>query len=374
MPDLYHKAVFFLNMTSFLLYTEKYKRLQLFTMLTSMLEQLDPNNHAHLESLCFILVGTLERSRSLKFTMYVHHPDTEARLQVTVNKFLAHYAREIDHIATARRPTSKKSDPLRHQLILICLLAKIKFEIKTPIFGNLGQLLPDMNDFAFSICFSAVDDRFQLETLVDELKARLKPGSGFAVNYINVILGSLKFRSKLCLYKQHPTEYQSATYESDITIEQLLQLPTAQSPLLFQFTETLKKFMPVISTVIEKYISSLFRKSNLHLVGSHYCDMILARDLLSPNEYRNPKSPFSMHRPEKFYFSQEEALAFFKLCDYLNYNSVAHWRLFEQVLLTLLGDIGIKLGHLKAFVQIASHQRVSNFAVWSSLEKVDGHI
>ena len=78
-------------------------------------------------------------------------------------------------------------------------------------------------------------------------------------------------------------------------------------------------------------------------------------------------------------------MAFFKLCDYLNYNSVAHWRLFEQVLLTLLGeestlscdrnfDIGIKLGHLKAFVQIASHQRVSNFAVWSSLEKVDGHI
>ena len=52
---------------------------------------------------------------------------------------------------------------------MMCILAKIKFDISTPILDNIGNLVNYMNDFTFAVCFSAINDESQLRLFIEEL-------------------------------------------------------------------------------------------------------------------------------------------------------------------------------------------------------------
>lgn len=381
MPTMLSRAILYLNVSSYVLRSEKFKRGTMYHMIGSSVESLDPTNVAEIESLCYILIGSLEIKRSIKFTMYVHNTEAERIMKVATEAFLKEHADLITKLVSKSSKLLAKQEPWRQHLILLCLLAKIKFEIHTPVMDNISKLLPEMNDFTFATSFSAIDQFEQLEALVDELKVRLKPGSGFQLLFINIILGSFKFRSKICLHQTNGSIKQTIRYDEDLTLEQLLNLPTAKNPNLLPFTESSKKLMPVIMSIVEKYFLTLVKKKAVCLVNTHYMDVIVARDIFSPNEYRNPKTPFCFQRPEKFYVSQEEIYLFFKLCNFINYSTVHFWEVFQHMTLALLGKqnhlemVPLKNAHLtwgtfRTLLSMLCHQQITNHALWQTIEEV----
>jgi hypothetical protein len=384
LPNVGLKSQLLLNLNSFIMMLERQKRLTFVDLMSQTLSSIDPSNLEHLESICDMAISMLERSRLMNFTIYIHDETLENQLRRVVEQCLhAHQ----DLISTLATKSSAKIDPsTRDRLVMVCLLAKIKFNIGSPVINHMGRLLKTMNDLTFAWCFSAFQTRDHLQCLLHELKLRLKDSSCFSLHLVNTIIGSFYFRSMAGVLMLNPEKRKiitDSTYVKDLTFEQLLALPTIQNPKFLEESEMLLVFLPNLMACIEKYFLGIVQQNKFKIVRASYADSFLAKDIFSPNDYRNQRWAFAMLTPNRFFVSVEEISVFFRLCSQLNYNSLGLWLAFEKILIQMLeselvvakeknnGGIVISLGILGNLTKVCNSQKVRSTKVWELIEKVD---
>lgn len=379
---LLDKAKFVLNINSLILTLERHKRLTSYSLITQTLDQIDPKNPQHIESVCYIALSVMDRIRKLNFTLYVHYADTEEQLRsVMLSCLKAHKQMIVDLVQYDINDHRYVADPVRSHLIMLCILAKIKFEIKTPVLDRLDKLLPEMNDVAFAYCFSAIDNPDQIQAFTTELKNRLKPEKCFGIHFVNLIIGNICFRSKAKMYLVETEKFKSMRTSVEITYEQFMNLPTLVNPNFLSNNEKLKPYIAPIMSIIESYFLALQKKNHIEIIKNIYLTSLFSSDIFSKNNYRRQSYPFVLQKQSRFYLSSEELLTFYGFAASLNYFSVSFWKNFEEMIFKL-DKAGIldgscdgknslpPLGIICTYARVCFRQRVKDSAVWAVLEKV----
>lgn len=384
LPNMLLKSRFLLNINSYSLVLERHKRLALIDLQLQLLNSIDPGNLSHLETLCNVAISMLEKSRLIKRTIYIHDESLENILRNIVRRCLEIHRDLIEQVAS--NAVSSIDSDLRNRLVMLCLLAKIKFNMTTPVIKNLAQLLKSMNDVAFSWSFAAFETRDHLDSLTSELKYRLKAGTGFSVHLINTILGCFYFRNQSSTFLLHPEKkvmHQQSSFTHDMTFEQQVSLDIVKSPSFFEENEMLVVFLPTIVRTIENYFLDLYKKNIFKIAPSSFSEGIFSPNIFSKNDYRDPGWAFADITSKRHCISITDLSMFFKLCSNLNYNSITFWSAFEKVLLDLLEselfaskDLQNKakvltFGIIAIFTRVCSLQKVSSSQIWDLIEKVD---
>lgn len=382
LKSLRDKAKFIMNVNSFIMMLERHKRITVYDLIAQTLKQINPNNPEHLESVCYIALSMLEKVRQMNTTLYIHSKEAEDHLKsVMINCLKANRHLVADLVSQESTSPRYVAEPLRSHIIMFCLLAKIKFEIRSPVVDRMDKLLPEMNDLAFTYCFSAMDPSRHMQALTAELKARLKPEKCFGIVYLNKIMGSFFFKTKAAIHLLHPETRVAMKFVSDITMDQLLNLPTVINPNFTEQVEDLKENIKPLLTVIERYFLNLQKKNEISIVKSSYLTTTFSFDVFSKNDYRRQGYAFTLQKPSKFYLSSEELLFFYRYSNFLNCFSVDFWKKFEGMLFELDkagifdgscdGKDGMPpLGIVTNYAKTCSKQNVRNSQVWEILEKV----